>query len=132
MWETYREEQPSGAVIHHYLQEEWTRRALLEPGSIVVSDLIPMKSLEEKVPPHNGAFSKILARYVREQNALDLMDALGKMTVLPARRLQNYAPAFARKGRVQPGMDADLVIFDPELIEDRASYRDPYQTALGN
>jgi N-acyl-D-aspartate/D-glutamate deacylase len=90
-----------------------------------------MKSLEEKVPPHNGAFSKILARYVREQNALDLMDALGKMTVLPARRLQNYAPAFARKGRVQPGMDADLVIFDPELIEDRASYRDPYQTALG-
>ena len=53
------------------------------------------------------------------------------MTVLPARRLQNYAPAFARKGRVQPGMDADLVIFDPDLIEDRASYRDPYQTALG-
>jgi N-acyl-D-aspartate/D-glutamate deacylase len=131
MWEKYREEQPSGAVIHHYLREEWTRRALLEPGSIVVSDLIPMKSLEEKVPPHNGAFSKILARYVREQNALDLMDALGKMTVLPARRLQNYAPAFARKGRVQPGMDADLVIFDPDLIEDRASYRDPYQTALG-
>jgi N-acyl-D-aspartate/D-glutamate deacylase len=131
MWEKYREEQPSGAVIHHYLREEWTRRALQEPGSIVVSDLIPMKSLEEKVPPHNGAFSKILARYVREQNALDLMDALGKMTVLPARRLQNYAPAFARKGRVQPGMDADLVIFDPDLIEDRASYRDPYQTALG-
>lgn len=130
-WEKYREEYPSGAVIHHYLREEWTRRALTEPGSIVVSDLIPMTSIEEKVPPHNGAFSKVLARYVREQGALDLMEALGKMTILPARRLQPYAPAFGRKGRVQEGMDADLVVFDADLIEDRASYRDPYQTAVG-
>ncbi|MEP5837522.1 MAG: amidohydrolase family protein [Marinobacter sp.] len=127
----YQEEQPQGAVIHHYLKEEWTRRALEEPDSIVVSDLLPMLSRDQKVAPHNGAFSKILARYVREQQLLELPTAIEKMTLLPARRLQDYATPFSRKGRIQPDMDADIVIFDAETIIDRATYRDPYQEAEG-
>jgi N-acyl-D-aspartate/D-glutamate deacylase len=131
MFEEYRANHPTGAVIHHYLDEAWTLRAIQEPGVIIVSDLITMKSKEENVPPHNGAFTRILGRYVREQQAIDLSTALSKMTLLPAQRLQAYAPAFKKKGRIQLDMDADLTIFDPDTVLDQATYRNPYQEAQG-
>ena len=130
-WEEYREKYPGGQVIHHYVKEEWTRTALQEPGVIVVSDLLPMISKESKVAPHNGAFSRILGRYVRELGLLSLNEALSKMTLLPARRLEQAFPEFKKKGRVQVGADADITIFDPTRIKDRATYQDPYQTAIG-
>jgi N-acyl-D-aspartate/D-glutamate deacylase len=130
-WEDYRENQPEGQVIHHYLKEEWTRRAVSEPGMIIVSDLLPMESREKKVAPHNGAFSKVLGRYVRREKLLSLNSAIAKMTLLPARRLENYAPVFQRKGRIQEAMDADITIFDPATILDNASYQNPYQEATG-
>jgi N-acyl-D-aspartate/D-glutamate deacylase len=131
MWQEYREKHPGGQVIHHYLQEEWTRTALAEPGVIVVSDLLPMITKQSKVAPHNGAFSRVLGRYVREERLIALSDAISKMTLLPARRLEVAFPEFERKGRVRVGADADLTIFDPDTILDRATYRDPYQTSLG-
>lgn len=118
-------------MIHHYVKEEWTRTALQEPGVIVVSDLLPMITKESKVAPHNGAFSRILGRYVRELGLLSLNEALTKMTLLPARRLEQAFPEFKKKGRVQVGADADITIFDPTRIKDRATYQDPYQTAVG-
>jgi N-acyl-D-aspartate/D-glutamate deacylase len=90
-----------------------------------------MESKDKNVAPHNGAFSKVLGRYVREQQLLDLSTAIAKMTLLPARRLQVYAPLFSRKGRIQEAMDADITIFDPLTIYDNATYRDPYQEATG-
>ena len=131
LWEKYRTSRPDGAVIHHYLREEWTQRAVVEPGVIVVSDLVAMVSRDKKVAPHNGAFSKVLARYVREEKLLNLRDAIARMTLLPAQRLQSYAPAFARKGRLQPGSDADIVVFDADSILDNATYMNPYQEASG-
>ncbi|GAB5451559.1 MAG: amidohydrolase family protein [Halioglobus sp.] len=131
MWETYREKYPQGVVIHHYLKEEWTRRAVAEPGVMIVSDLVAMHTREKKVAPHNGAFSKVLGRYVREAGLLDLSTAIGKMTWLPARRLETFAPAFRSKGRLQPGMDADITIFNPRTIIDNATYMNPYQEASG-
>lgn len=131
MWNDYRENRPEGQVIHHYLDEAWTRMAIAEPGVIIVSDLLPMITEASKVAPHNGAFSKILGRYVREQGLLGLDEALEKMTLLPARRLESAFPAFERKGRVRVGADADLTIFDAATIRDRATYRDPYRTAVG-
>jgi N-acyl-D-aspartate/D-glutamate deacylase len=131
MWEEYRLDHPGGAVIHHYLKEEWTREAIAEPGVMIVSDLIAMKNREDHVPPHNGAFTKILGRYVREQEVLDLMTALAKMTLLPAKRLETVAPVFLRKGRLQEGADADITIFDIGTVIDRATYRDPYQASAG-
>lgn len=130
-WEEYYKAYPDGQVIHHYLKEEWTRRAVQQPGIIIVSDLMPMKTKEMKVAPHNGAFSKVLGRYVREEELLDLNTAIEKMTLLPARRLETYAPAFARKGRLQQGMDADITVFDPATIAANATYQDPYQEATG-
>ena len=131
MFEEYRQKYPNGQVIHHYLDEDWNRRAIVEPGLMVVSDLLPMFTKASKVAPHNGAFSRVLGRYVREEQLLELDVALAKMTLLPAQRLQRAAPAFLRKGRLQPGMDADLVVFDSATILDRATYQDPYQPSEG-
>ena len=131
MWEDYHANRPDGQVIHHYLKEEWTQRAVREPGVIIVSDLLAMESKEKKVAPHNGAFSKILARYVREAELLDLQEALAKMTLLPAQRLERFAPAFSRKGRLQEGMDADITVFNPATVLDNATYKDPYREASG-
>jgi len=126
-WKELRATQPDGLVIHHYNQEAWTRVATLAPDVIVASDGMPLLSLRSKVVPNGtGTFSRILARYVREQQALDLMTALSKMSHQPARLLEGIAPAFRRKGRITPGTDADLVVFDPHRIQDRASYRDPF------
>lgn len=130
-WHAYRAKHPDGQVIHHYVRDEWTRAALAEPGVVVVSDLLPIVSESTKVAPHNGAFSRVLGHYVREEDALGLSEAIGKMTYLPARRLEGPFPAFARKGRVKIGADADLTIFDPATIRDRATYRDPFQGAAG-
>jgi N-acyl-D-aspartate/D-glutamate deacylase len=130
-WDEYYEKYPDGQVIHHYLKEEWTQRAVAEPNVIIVSDLLPMTSKDKKVAPHNGAFSKILQRYVREEGIIDLGTAIEKMTLLPARRLENYAPVFKKKGRLQISMDADITIFDPGTIQSNATYQNPYQGASG-
>ena len=130
-WNEYYEKYPDGQVIHHYLKEEWTRRAVAEPGVIIVSDLLPMITQDKNVAPHNGAFSKILQRYVREEESIDLITAISKMTLLPAKRLEEYAPLFKRKGRIQAAMDADITIFNPESIRSNATYQNPYQQATG-
>ena len=130
-WQEYREERPYGQVVHHYLKPEWTRRALIEPGVIVVSDLLPMVDETSMVAPHNGAFSRVLGRHVRERGDLDLTTALAKMTSLPASRLARFFPRFARKGRVSVGADADLTVFDPARVRDRATYGNPFQASAG-
>lgn len=131
MWDEYQEKYPQGQVIHHYVKEEWTKRAIAEPEIMIVSDLLPMESLDKKVAPHNGAFSKILGTYVREEGLIDLPTALAKMTLLPAQRLEKFAPAFKKKGRIQVGADADITVFDPVSIQNKATYQDPFQGAEG-
>jgi N-acyl-D-aspartate/D-glutamate deacylase len=131
-WNEYREKFPGGGVIHYYNQEAWTRIATLAPDVIIASDGLPPFSLDAKVPPFGiGTFSRVLGRYVREQQAMPLMVALAKMTLLPARVLERHAPAFAAKGRVQVGADADLTIFDPSSVLDNATFAEPYQASSG-
>jgi N-acyl-D-aspartate/D-glutamate deacylase len=73
----------------------------------------------------------VLGRYVREEGALSLMEALRKMTLMPAQRLEPRVPAMRDKGRVRVGADADVVVFDPQRIMDRATYEQPTRHSTG-
>ena len=64
-------------------------------------------------------------RFVREAKTLSLIDALRKMTVMPARRLEDRIPAMRNKGRLKVGADADVVVFDADRIIDRSTYQRP-------
>lgn len=66
-------------------------------------------------PRSAGTLARVLGRYVRERRLIDLATAIRKMTLLPAQRLEAIAPQMSRKGRVQVGADADLVIFVSQI-----------------
>ena len=82
-------------------------------------------------PRSAGTHARILGRFVRERNVISLMDAVRKMTLLPARRLERVDPNMKRKGRVQAGADADLVVFNPATVIDRATFEKPAQYSEG-
>ena len=73
----------------------------------------------------------MLARYVREQRTLTLTDAIRKMSLMPAQRLERATAAAARKGRLQVGADADIAVFDLATVADRATYAAPALPAAG-
>jgi N-acyl-D-aspartate/D-glutamate deacylase len=119
-----------GFVVSHMIPEEEVRRAVADPDVIIASDGVPL--VAPKVHPRGqGSFARVLGHYVREEQVTDLMTALRKMTLLPARRLETRAPAFRRKGRLGIGADADLTIFDPATVIDRATYDEPLQYSEG-
>jgi N-acyl-D-aspartate/D-glutamate deacylase len=82
-------------------------------------------------PRSAGTHARVLGRFVRERNVLSLMDAVKKMTLLPARRLEAVDPGMRRKGRVQVGADADLTVFDPRRVLDVATFENPAQYSAG-
>lgn len=82
-------------------------------------------------PRSNGTFAKILRSYVRERKLMTMQEALRKMCLMPAQTLENFVPQMKKKGRLQEGMDADIVIFDPETISDVGTYIAPNQPAVG-
>jgi N-acyl-D-aspartate/D-glutamate deacylase len=131
-WNEYREKYPGGSVIHHYNREEWTRIATEAPDVIVAADGVPVITTEQKVAPFGiGTFSRVLGHYARDEGTIDLMAAIAKMTILPARVLEGYAPALAKKGRVAVGADADLTVFDANEIRDNATFREPFRQSSG-
>jgi N-acyl-D-aspartate/D-glutamate deacylase len=115
----YRKE--GGWIIIHGRSEETSEWIVAQPDVMVASDGAPY--FQEAVHPRGaGTFAKVLGYYVRERNALSLMDALAKMTLMPAERLSGVAPQMQKKGRIQVGADADITVFDPATIIDRATY----------
>ena len=81
---------------------------------------------EHPHPRAYGTFPRVLRKYVREEHALTLPDAIRKFTSLPAQRMR-----LADRGVLKHGMWADVVIFDPEMISDRATFEDPNQLSVG-
>jgi len=82
-------------------------------------------------PRSNGTFAKVLRSYVRERGLLSMQEALRKMSLMPAQTLEGFVPQMRQKGRMQVGMDADIVVFDPETVADVGTYEKPNQPAVG-
>jgi len=127
-FEEYRRK--GGIVVIHSIPEEATRTAVANPIIMIASDGMPITG--SKVHPRGqGTFSRVLGHYVREEKALDLMTALRKMTLMPAQRLEKRAPVFKDKGRIRVGADADITVFDPNRVIDKATYENPLQYSEG-
>ena len=114
----------SGMVAIHGVPEEAVRLALADPMVMIASDGILDNGKGH--PRAAGTYARVLGRYVRDERALTLMDALRKMTLLPADRL-----GMKNKGRLAPGADADITVFDPARVRDRATFEDPAQASEG-
>ncbi len=82
-------------------------------------------------PRNAGTFARVIALYVREKKTLTLMEALRKMTLMPAQMLERSTPAAHQKGRLQEGADADIVVFDPQTIADRSTFEKPMEPSVG-
>lgn len=124
----YRKE--GGSAILHHNKEERVLEAITHPLSMIASDGADFVG-DGGHPRAAGTFSRILGRYVREVKALSMMEAIEKMSLMPAKRLEARVPAMLHKGRIKAGADADLILFDPATVTDRATFEKPVQYSSG-
>ena len=127
-FERYR--QTGGWVVAFVIPTDALRAALVHPGVIIASDGVPLVSGQGH-PRGVGTNARVLGRYVRDEQWLSLTEAIRKMTLLPAQRLEAWVPQMQNKGRLKVGADADITIFDPERVIDRATYEKPDQPSAG-
>jgi N-acyl-D-aspartate/D-glutamate deacylase len=118
-----------GPVVVHTNTEQMVAAAITSPLTIVASDAYWQNGTGH--PRTTGTFAKVLGRYVREAHSLSLMEAIRKMTLMPAQRLEARVPAMRQKGRLRVGADADITIFDPATVMDRSTYREPSLSPVG-
>ena len=121
---------PGGWVVMHMIPEEALEAAVMHPITIIASDG-RLENGKTGHPRSSGTFARVLGRFVREQKWLTLRQAITKMTLMPAQRLEARVPAMKNKGRIAVGADADLTIFDPERVIDRSTYQNPAQYSDG-
>jgi hypothetical protein len=117
-------------VLMHMNTEETITKALQDPLVLVASDSLDIENRYSH-PRSAGTFARVLGHYVRETEALTLSQAIRKMSLMPAQRLEAFTPAMKKKGRLQVGADADLILFDPQQVSERARYLDAKQYSKG-
>ncbi len=105
--------------------QEVVDQVIPHPLVMIASDGI------ESHPRNAGTYSRVLAQYVREKGTITLMDALRKMSLMPAEMLERSTPAARQKGRLQEGADADIVVFDARTISDRSTFEKPMEPSVG-
>jgi len=118
------EQQGRVTMIAHTMHDDDVDRVIAHPASMIGSDAIPLPGKPH--PRLAGTFARILGRYVRERRLLDLPTAVRKMSALPAERF-----GLRDRGMLAVGKIADLVVFDPATVLDRATYDDPLLPPIG-
>ena len=128
-FERYRKQGGSGRVVIFGNTEEMVRVAISNPLVMIASDggLANGKGH----PRSAGTYARVLGKYVREEKALTLMDAIRKSSLMPAERLESMSPTMRRKGRLKAGADADIAVFDPDHVIDKATFENPAQYSEG-
>ena len=118
-----------GPVVVHTNTEPMVAVAITSPLTIIASDAYWQDGTGH--PRTAGTFARVLGRYARDTHALSLMDAIRKMTLMPAQRLEARVPAMRQKARLRVGADADITVFDPATVLDRSTYREPSLAPVG-
>lgn len=146
-----RKNTPGAIVVFRFLEmpkeAEILDESVLFPGGAIASDAMPWVDkttgdpvedlkwpLDENAfahPRSAGTYTKLLAHWVREKGDLTLMEAIEKASLIPARILEKSVTQMKFKGRVQEGMDADIIVFDPNTVQDKATFTEPNQPATG-
>jgi dihydroorotase len=117
-------------VLMHMNTEATITKAIEDPLVLVASD---SSDIEDRFshPRSAGTFARVLGHYVRETGSLTLSDAIRKMSLMPAQRLEAFVPGMRAKGRLQVDADADIVVFDPKTVQAAATYLDAKQYSRG-
>ena len=110
-----------GNVITFTNTEDMIEYSAHDPLPMIASDGFGFETGTSH-PRSAGTFSRILGVYVREKKLMTVAEALRKMTLAPAQRLEARVPAMKKKGRIQEGADADVTIFDPATVRDRSTF----------
>lgn len=147
-----RAETPQSLVLWHFLDMDNPHdHALLDvsvmyPGGAIASDAVPwcnpdgslytgeewpLPADKSSHPRSSGTYTRFLAKWVREREAVPLMEAIAKCTLIPARIVESCSEVFSRKGRLRQGCDADIVVFDLARVEDKATFQDMHLAAEG-
>lgn len=151
--DTRRSKDPAQLVLWHFLDTEENPEhqrmldlSVLMPGGVIGSDAMPWTNADGSIyegdewplgadktshPRSSGTFTRFVRQYQRERGAISLHEALARCTVMPAKIIESAAPIFARKGRLQEGCDADVVVFDYENLTERATFRQMNLPATG-
>ena len=122
--ESFAKYRKQGGLVATFTNtEEMIRKVVAHPRVMIASDGIMENGKGH--PRAAGSYARVLGLYVREQKLLPLMDALRKISLMPAQRLESISPAMRNKGRIKVGADADLALFDPAAVIDKATYEKP-------
>lgn len=143
---------PEALVLWHYLDvdnphdQRLLDISVMYPGGAIASDAVPWSNPDGTLyageewplsadrtshPRSSGTFTRFLAQWVREREAVSLVEAIAKCALIPAQIVESCSDTFRRKGRLQQGCDADIVVFDLATVQDRATFEDMHLAAEG-
>jgi N-acyl-D-aspartate/D-glutamate deacylase len=126
-FERYRKQ--GGRVVIFGNTEEMVRAALANPLVMIASD--GRMTNGEGHPRSAGTDARLFGKYVREEKVLTLMEAIRKSSLMPAQRLEAISQPMRQKGRLTVGADADISVFDPQTVIDKATFENPAQFSQG-
>jgi len=148
-----RTKEPSQSVIVHFLREDDDTHdaalldmSVLYPDAAICTDTMPWVAADGSFywgtewplpaglnnhPRSSGNYCRFFRKWVRERGVLSWMDAIRKTSLIPCQILEDCVPDMKKKGRLQPDMDADIIVFDPETVAERADFQQPALTSQG-